>query len=176
MKIPALSRSAAPGTVQTAPARLDPAIVRSFLDASANAFELAAPEQKSLKARPRRAAANGKAAQPKSSTALAIATTLLGLTLASPAIGGRNHYPLIVTPVQSGAEQDEEFGQVRVGIFDTSGQRVLHAQVHGRTRLGALPPGEYTVEVSSAAGSSIHQVKLGPGERGVVRYGARPQA
>ncbi len=185
MKLPALSRAAAAQAIRpacAAPARLDSGVIRRFLDTTATEFGLAAPAQTPLRARTRRATAEGAATRPKctqpKSTALAIATTLLGLTLATPAaaISGRNNYPLIVTPVQSGSEQDEEFGQIRVGIFDTAGQRLLHAQVHGRTRLGALPAGEYTVEVSSAAGSSIHQVKLGPGERGIVRYGGRLQA
>ncbi len=180
MKLPTLSRATVAQAIRperTVPARIDPGVIRRFLDTTATAFALDAPVQKPLRARTKRTAASGTAARskftPPKSTALAIATTLLGLTLAAPAaaIAGRNNYPLIVTPVQSGSEQDEEFGQIRVGIFDTAGQRLLHAQVHGRTRLGALPAGEYTVEVSSAAGSSIHQVKLGPGERGIVRYG-----
>lgn len=146
--------------------RLDPAVIRNFLHAAATALAVA---PRAVAARARRGAK--PESQPRSS-ALVIATTLLGLSLSAPTLAGRGeHYPLIVTPVQTGSGH-EEAEQIRVGIFATNGQRLVQAQVHGRSRVGALPPGEYTVEVSSATGSSIHQVKLGPGEPGIVRYGS----
>lgn len=149
----------------TAP--LDPGVVRDFLRHAASALGIGAGEGA---ARPRRSLARKRNSQTRPG-ALVIATTLLGLTLAAPAIGGRGEqYPLIVTPLQTGSGH-EEAEQIRVGIFDTKGQRLVQAQVHGRSRVGALPAGEYTVEVSSATGSSTYQVRLGPGEPGIVRYG-----
>lgn len=160
------STTAAPATTG---GRLDPAIVRDFLRTAATALAIA-PRAAVARARAKRSTKSGDP-QPRSSGALAIATTLLGLTLAAPAIGSRGEqYPLIVTPVQTGSGH-EEAEQIRVGIFATNGQRLVQAQVHGRSRVGALPAGEYTVQVSSATGSSVHQVKLGPGEPGIVRYG-----
>lgn len=156
-------------TQPTTPAngRLDPAVIRDFLHAAATALAVA-PRTVAARARARRSARSES--QPRSG-ALVIATTLLGLTLSAPALAEQGEqYPLIVTPVQTGSGH-EEAEQVRVGIFATNGQRLVQAQVHGRSRVGALPAGEYTVEVSSATGSSTHQVKLGPGEPGIVRYG-----
>ncbi|ANQ86837.1 hypothetical protein [Azoarcus olearius] len=145
--------------------RLDPAVVDDFLHTAATALEVKPAAARGRSAR------TGRKEQPVRSGALALATTLLGLTLSAPALAARGEqYPLIVTPVQTGSGH-EEAEQVRVGIFSTSGQRLVQAQVHGRSRVGALPPGEYTVEVSSATGSSIHHVKLGPGQPGIVRYG-----
>lgn len=159
-------------TKTTTSGRFDPAVVRDFLHTAATALAIA-PRATVARARAKRSARSGDP-QPRSG-ALAIATTLLGLTLAAPAIGGRGEqYPLIVTPVQTGSGH-EEAEQIRVGIFSPEGQRLVHAQVHGRSRVGALPAGEYTVRVSSATGSSTHHVKLGPGEPGIVRYGG-PQA
>ncbi|NMG34909.1 hypothetical protein GRF61_10705 [Azoarcus sp. TTM-91] len=153
--------------------QLDNEVVGAFLQASSTALDVATP------AKPRKRSKKADGSESSRSGALALAATLLGITLAAPApaIAARNnHYPLIVTPLQSSAGGQEEIEQVRVGIFDTAGQRLLHAQVHGRSKLGALPPGEYTVEVSSAAGSTTHQVKLGPGQRGIVRYGGQQAA
>lgn len=151
-----------------APGRLDPTVVRDFLHAAATALAIA-PRAVVARARAKRSTKSGDT-QPRTG-ALAIATTLLGLTLAAPAIGGRgDQYPLIVTPVQTGSGH-EEAEQIRVGIFSPTGQRLVQAQVHGRSKVGALPPGEYMVQVSSANGESTHQVKLGPGEPGIVRYG-----
>ncbi len=107
---------------------------------------------------------------------IAIAATLFGLTLSTIDVEGQvEAYPVIVTPAHSNSGQDE-IEQVRVGVFDNSGQRLLHAQVHGRSRLGALPAGEYRVEISYTGGTSSYQVKLGPGQRGIVRYELTPQA
>ena len=103
-----------------------------------------------------------------------MAAMLLGLqsppeTVASADKTDGNHFPLVVQPVLPKAEIDT-LDQVRVAVFDENGQRVLHALVHGRCKLGPLPAGKYTVEIATRGHDGAHKVKLGPGSAGVVKY------
>ena len=112
----------------------------------------------------------------KSTTApRSMAAALLGLeVLPSPMAAPQAtkevaHFPLIVQPVLPKTEIDT-LDQVRVGVYDENGQRMVHALVHGRCKLGPLPAGKYTVEIATRGHEGTHEVKLGPGSSGVVKY------
>ena len=147
--------------------QFDPAIIDAFILKSAESLGVKKPAARARRATGRRLASREKLLNKKTTALTLAAAALLGMALTTPEIGAQ-HYPLTIAPVPSTQGQDEQ--RVRVGIFDANGQRVLHAQVHGRTQLGPLPAGDYIVEVSSSAGLGSHKVQLGPGKRAVVRY------
>lgn len=147
--------------------QFDTVVIDKFMEKSAEALAVKTPATKNRRSIGRRLSTRNKVLNKKTTALTIAAAALLGMALTTPEVNAR-HYPLTIAPVPSMQGQDEQ--RVRVGIFDANGQRVLHAQVHGRTQLGPLPAGDYIVEVSSAAGLGSHKVQLGPGKRAVVRY------
>lgn len=110
-----------------------------------------------------------KATAPRSMAAALLGLEALPIPMAASEQDDSTHFPLVVQPVLPKTEIDT-LDQVRVAVFDENGQRMLHALVHGRCKLGPLPAGKYTVEIATRGHEGLHQVKLGPGSAGVVKY------
>jgi ABC-type phosphonate transport system ATPase subunit len=59
---------------------------------------------------------------------------------------------------------------IQVKVMDAEGRRILLARAHGNITLGPLPAGEYRLQLRSGGNIEEHDMKLGSGKRGLLRY------
>ena len=78
-------------------------------------------------------------------------------------------FPLKLRPsLSAGAEVAEK--PIQVKVMDADGRRILLARAHGNITLGPLPAGEYKLQLRSGGTTEEHALKLGTGQRGLLRY------
>jgi hypothetical protein len=78
-------------------------------------------------------------------------------------------FPLKLRPALSAAKEVGE-KPIQVKVMDSEGRRILLARAHGNITLGPLPAGEYRLQLRSGATTEEHDMKLGSGKRGLLRY------
>jgi len=78
-------------------------------------------------------------------------------------------FPLKLRPALTAAKEVGE-KPIQVKVMDAEGRRILLARAHGNITLGPLPAGEYRLQLVSGATTEEHDMKLGAGKRGLLRY------
>jgi hypothetical protein len=78
-------------------------------------------------------------------------------------------FPLKLRPALSAAKEVGE-KPIQVKVMDAEGRRILLARAHGNITLGPLPAGEYRLQLRSGGNIEEHDMKLGSGKRGLLRY------
>jgi len=78
-------------------------------------------------------------------------------------------FPLKLRPALSAAKEVGE-KPIQVKVMDAEGRRILLARAHGNITLGPLPAGEYRLQLRSGGTIEEHDMKLGSGKRGLLRY------
>ena len=78
-------------------------------------------------------------------------------------------FPLKLAP-RIGSTEEDVADPIRVRVLDAQGRCVLNARTHGKCTVGPLPAGNYKVQLQAGTFVEEHELRLGSGKRGLLRY------